>query len=321
MVSESAELSAPRLIFTRTRVSPRDQWAFVAKLGIALALGAAGTGLVLAGHPLTVAAGVVVLGLLYTHLVELQHQCLHHSAFLAASANRRAGVVLGLPMLVSYSHYRVRHLQHHRYLGTDQDSEFFGFDTRKPLTLGALLHGMFDYRRFGAVAGEAWRSWRGTWSYEDGQVADRIRKDSMAEYRLMSVAVLAAAGAAAAGFGELVLWLWVAPVLLVATPLHFLVELPEHVRCDTDSTDVLRNTRSISGSWLSRWFTNGNNLHVEHHAAMTVPINRLPERHAEVRQFAKYVDHSYWTFYRQVARDVLRRPDGSTSHTPEESAC
>ncbi|MFC9909608.1 fatty acid desaturase family protein [Streptomyces sp. NPDC059862] len=311
MVSESAELSAPRLIFTRTRVSSRDQWAFVAKLGIALALGATGTGMVLAGHPLSVTAGVVVLGLLYTHMVELQHQCLHHSAFLSSAANRRVGIVLGLPMFVSYSHYRVRHLQHHRYLGTDRDSEFFGFDTRKPLTLGAVLRGMFDYPRFATVAGEVWHSWRGTWQYEDGQVAGRIRKDSMAEYRLMSVTVLVAVAAALAGFGGLVLYLWVAPLLLVATPLHFLVELPEHVRCDTDSTDVLRNTRSISGSWFSRWFTNGNNLHIEHHAAMTVPINRLPERHEEVRQFAKYVDHSYWTFYRQVVREVLRRPSGS----------
>jgi fatty acid desaturase len=294
----------PQLLFQRARLTARDQAAFLAKLGIVAALFATGTALVLTGNPWAMAAGVFVLGALYTHMVELQHQCLHHSAFLKASRHRAVGVVLGIPLFVSYSHYRVRHLQHHRYLGTDQDSEFFGFDTRQPLTLKALLSGLFDYGRLAGVAADCYRSWRGTWTYDGGQISERIRRDSMNEHRFISLVVLAAVAVSAAGYWELVLWLWVAPLLLVGVPLHFLVELPEHIRCDNDTTDVLRNTRSISGSWFSTWYTNGNNLHVEHHAAMTVPINRLHERHDEVRQFAKYVQRSYWDFYRQVIREV-----------------
>lgn len=99
--------------------------------------------------------------------------------------------------------------------------------------------------------------------------------------------------------------MWLLPWLLVATPLHFLVELPEHLYCEDDTTDVLRNTRSISGGRFSTWFTNGNNLHVEHHAAMTVAINRLPERHGLVKRFAVYTEDSYWTFYRTVLREVV----------------
>jgi hypothetical protein len=60
------------------------------------------------------------------------------------------------------------------------------------------------------------------------------------------------------------------------------------VLCDTESTDVLRNTRTISGSRLSQRYTNGNNFHVEHHAAMAVPINRLSERHPLAKSLAKY---------------------------------
>ncbi|MCF3178965.1 fatty acid desaturase [Streptomyces polychromogenes] len=268
-------------------------------------MGAAGTALVWTENPFGIVAGIVLLGILYTHMVELQHQCLHHSAFLKVGRHRAVGAVLGLPMFVSYSHYRIRHLQHHRYLGTDQDTEFFGFDTRQPMTLRVLLRGMFDYQRLGTVAAESYRSWRGTWSYEYGQVSERIRRNSMLEYRLMALLFLAAVAASVAGYGTLVLELWVLPLLLVATPMHFLVELPEHINCENDTTDVLRNTRSISGSRFSTWLTNGNNLHVEHHAAMTVPINRLRERHDEVKEFAKFVDHSYWSFYRAVAREVL----------------
>ena len=87
---------------------------------------------------------------------------------------------------------------------------------------------------------------------------------------------------------------------------RFLVELPEHVLCDTDSTDVLRNTRSIRGSWFSTWFTNGNNLHIEHHAAMNVPISQLPARHPETIRYAEHVEETYLDFYRRLWRAVRR---------------
>lgn len=301
---QSANLLTPELIFQRSRLTVRDQRVFLAKLFMAFAIGLSGVALVLTGNMACVIAGMVILGFLYTHMVELQHQCLHHSAFLKVGLHRTVGVALGLPMLISYSHYRIRHLQHHRFLGTDQDSEFFGFDKRQPLTPRLLLRSLFDYKRIGVVIADGCRGWRGTWRYENGQVSERIRRDSMAEYRLMSSVVVLAVAASLAGFGSLVVQLWLVPWLLVATPLHFLVELPEHVNCEDDTTDVLRNTRSISGSWFSTWFTNGNNLHVEHHAAMTVPINRLPERHGAVKQFAAYTDRSYWSFYRAVLREV-----------------
>jgi fatty acid desaturase len=88
--------------------------------------------------------------------------------------------------------------------------------------------------------------------------------------------------------------------------MHFLVELPEHVLCDGDSTDVLANTRSITGSPLSTWFTNGNNLHVEHHAAMVVPMNQLRGRHGETRRRARFVEDSYAAFYRTLGRALIR---------------
>ncbi|WP_419995144.1 fatty acid desaturase family protein [Streptomyces boninensis] len=273
-------------------------------MAIALCWGAAGAALVLAGHPLTLAAGMLLLGALYPHMVELQHQCLHHSAFRKGPPHRAAGVLLGLPMLVSYSHYRVRHLQHHRFLGTDQDTEFFGFDTRGPLTYGALGRGLFDYARIAAVLRDSGRAWRGTWEYDAGRISRKMRAASSAEYRLIGAVVAAAAALSLIGYGTEVLTLWLLPMLLISTPLHFLVELPEHIRCDSDTTDVLRNTRSISGSWFSTWYTNGNNLHVEHHAAMAVPMQRLGERHAEVLRHAKHTDRTYWAFFRMVLREL-----------------
>ncbi|MGW7520031.1 fatty acid desaturase family protein [Streptomyces sp. NPDC054796] len=302
------------VLFRKVRVSARDQRVFIGKLVLALALAGGAGYLALRPNWLVALLGACLLGAVYTHMVELQHQCLHHSSFRSSRPHRLVGVPLGAPLLVAYSHYRVRHLQHHRHLGTPQDSEFFGFDTRKPLTWGQLLRGAFDYARLLGVARDIGLSLANRWTYDLGQIAERRRREVNAEYRLFGLLIVAAVAAVPLGAGELVLRLWVLP-LLFAVPMHFLVELPEHILCDTETTDVLRNTRSIKGSWFTTWYTNGNNLHVEHHAAMTVPINQLPQRHDEVRRRAVHVESSYPAFFRQVIKAV--RP-GSRPPSPEQ---
>ncbi|MEU4097208.1 fatty acid desaturase [Streptomyces sp. NPDC026673] len=296
---------SPTLLFARTRTGARDERIFLAKLALLAALTTLGATLALRPEPPAAVIGVVLLAAMYTHAVELQHQSLHHSAFRRAWPHRLVGVPLGLPMLVVYTHYRVRHLQHHRYLGTAQDSEFFGFDTREPLTKGALLRGLFDYRRLAVVVRDVARAATGRWRYELGDISPKLRRRVITEHLVLG-AVLALVGVlTAAGYHQEVLLLWLLPLLL-AVPMHFLVELPEHILCDTDSTDVLRNTRSIHGSWFSTWFTNGNNLHIEHHAAMSVPINRLPTRHAETVLYAAHVERTYPDFYRTLWQTVRR---------------
>ncbi|MFJ2477939.1 fatty acid desaturase family protein [Streptomyces sp. NPDC087659] len=302
--------TGPALLFTRTRVTARDERVFIAKLAALALFTATGAVLALRPHPLLAVTGVLLLAALYTHAVELQHQCLHHSAFRRSSRHRLIGVPLGIPLLVVYSHYRVRHLQHHRYLGTPQDTEFFDFDTRAPLTAGVLLRGLLDYRRLGVVIADVARSAAGRWTYAHGQLAPAMQRRIVAEHLLLGGVLSAAAVAAATGHGETLLRLWILPLLL-AVPLHFLVELPEHILCDTDTTDVLRNTRSIRGSRFSTWFTNGNNMHIEHHAAMTTPINLLSSRHEETQRYATHVERTYLDFYRLVWRAV-RNPEAES---------
>ncbi|MEU6205429.1 fatty acid desaturase [Micromonospora musae] len=297
--------ASPTLLFARARTSVGDERVFLAKLAVLAGLTTVGVVLALRSEPLAAVAGMVLLAAMYTHAVELQHQALHHSAFRAAWPHRLVGVPLGLPLLVVYTHYRVRHLQHHRHLGTPQDTEFFGFDTRKPLTKGALLRGLLDYPRLGVVVRDIVRAATGRWRYEFGDISATMHRRVVTEYLILGAVILFAAAVAAAGHHELVLRLWLLPLVL-AVPMHFLVELPEHVLCDTDSTDVLRNTRSIKGSWFSTWFTNGNNLHIEHHAAMNVPINQLPARHPETVRYAEHVEATYLDFYRRLWRAVSR---------------
>ncbi|MGC0211599.1 fatty acid desaturase family protein [Streptomyces levis] len=301
----SQTLASPQALYQRAPVRAKDEAVFIGKLCVLAVLTAAGIALAVQSSYLVAAVGVVLLGAAYTHAVELQHQCLHHSAFRSSRMHRIVGVPLGTPMLVSYSHYRVRHLQHHRYLGTPQDTEFFGFDTRKPLTLGALAKGLFDVSRLVGVGRDIVQCVPGHWQYDMGQISPKSRKAIIAEYRWFGTFLALLVTVCAVGGGSLVVRLWLLP-FLVAMPMHFLVELPEHILCDTDSVDVLRNTRSITGSWLTTWFTNGNNLHIEHHAAMNVPINRLRERHADTQEFGLNVQRTYFEFFTIVMREVWK---------------
>ncbi len=304
-MKEGAADAALASLFQRSSVSIADRNVFVGKLVIVVLMALIGGTLALHDNVAIMIIGIIVLAATYVHALELQHQCLHHSAFRKASCHRLIGIPLGLPMLVSYSHYRVRHLQHHHYLGTTQDAEFFGFDTRQPLTCKALLRGMFDYPRFMTVMRDVVKSALGRWRYTLGAISPKAHRNVQAEYRIIGAALLVTAVAASLGFGEVIERLWLAPLVL-AVPMHFLVELPEHLGCDSDTKDVLRNSRSITGSRFSTWFTNGNNLHIEHHAAMNVPMHRLRARHYIVRNVGKFVDSHYAGFYRAVLRQTVR---------------
>ena len=71
--------------------------------------------------------GIVLLGVMFAHGVELQHQALHGQGFRHRGVNEFFGVLLGLPMLVSFAAYQASHLRHHRHLGTPQNREFFDY--------------------------------------------------------------------------------------------------------------------------------------------------------------------------------------------------
>ena len=68
------------------------------------------------------------------------------------------------------------------------------------------------------------------------------------------------------------------PLLLIAEPMHFLIELPEHFGLNTQTDpDVLVNTRTVAAGPFLQWFTNGNNLHTAHHYHQGVPMTNMRE--------------------------------------------
>jgi fatty acid desaturase len=282
--------------FSRLRVLP-----FLGSVLIYLALLIPAALLALASHPALALTGIVLVGLIYAHGVELQHQALHNSAFPSKSWNRFVGFLLGLPMLVSFSDYQYSHLRHHRLLGTNDDREFFNYGYDRLTSLKPLLRHLFMVRHYRDVARFIAKAAMGKTKPDlKPDTAGRIRT----EYQIMAVCIVIAAGLSVALHSTAALKLWLAP-LLIAIPAHALIELPEHWGEDHDTLDVTHNTRTIAAGRFACWYTNGNNFHIEHHWLPSVPNHRFRELHARIRTEIT-PDANYWSFYKQFLGELYR---------------
>lgn len=288
----------------RTEVDGR---VFALKLGVCGVLGALGAFLSLQSALGARIPGIVLLGLMFAHAAELQHQALHGLGLRNRAANTAVGIALGVPMLISFNAYRATHLRHHRDLGTPANREFFDYGDQYgagggrsrvaavlewPLRLSMVRHyGMFAGGLLRALSGRGFAG-------ETASTSRRIRRD---HFVILAV-LLAVAGWSLAAHSPVLLWVWAAPLVLVAAPVHALIELPEHFRCETLNLDPFANTRTIRSNRLMTWFTNGNNYHVEHHLMPNLPIERLPDLHSEVRDRLRYLEPGYVHYFRQLIR-------------------
>ncbi|HEY0636476.1 MAG TPA: fatty acid desaturase [Pseudonocardiaceae bacterium] len=242
---------------------------------------------------------VPVLGLMYAHLVELQHECLHEHAYSRRWLNRAVGFVCGLFMLSSFWHYKYEHLRHHAYLGTPQNHEFFNYRFEGLGTIPGFLRGAFHLGRYLDVFADIGRGLIGRTNPRviKPKAAAKIRT----EYQLFAVALAAGIVFTVWTGSPLLLFVWVLPALLVAEPAHFLVELPEHFGLNTQSDpNVLSNTRTVYGSWFGKWYTNGNDLHTAHHYHQGVPMSQVPKLHEIIEDRIETTEPSYWSFYKNV---------------------
>ncbi|MDV9171381.1 fatty acid desaturase [Streptomyces sp. W16] len=258
------------------------------------------------GLPATLAAAALA-GLMYAHLVELQHECLHEHAFHSRTLNRLCGVISGTFMLSSFWHYKHDHLRHHAFLGTPQNQEFFNYrfrDLHRWYGLGFVLAALHP-GRYANVARDLVLCCLGR--PVPGVVRELDARKIRAEYRLLAV-LLAGAIAFSVLTGDLLLlWVWLLPTLLVSEPAHFLIEMPEHFGLNTQSDpNVLTNTRTIRASRPAQWFTNYNNLHTAHHYHQGVPMAQAVRLHALIADRVVPTEESYWSFYRSVLTGRIR---------------
>lgn len=278
---------------------------FCAKFALAVSIIAAGSALMLSGSLWLFALGIFIQGAIYVHMLELQHSALHMHAFGSPRLSRVVGFILGLPMFVSYSQYQYVHMQHHKWLGTKQNSETFSYHDGKLSSVSGFLKGMFDYSRLLTVLQRIHKAFSGQ-LLSDGKNAlmeTRIRE----EHQLFAIVL---ASTVLISFLVHSVWpalLWLLP-LLIAEPVHFLMALPDHFGLPAHSNpNVFENTRTIRGSWFSHWYTNYSTMHMAHHYNMHVPIENIPklQKLLEDQIPSTSCNDSYPEFYSQVINGEL----------------
>jgi fatty acid desaturase len=248
---------------------------------------------------------VLVIGLLYAHLVELQHECLHEHAYRRRWLNRLAGFGAGLGMLSSFSHYKYEHLRHHAFLGTPRNQEFFNYRFRNLDSPLGFVRASFHLGRYQDVFRLIGLSLIGRCNQKIGKVnaAKRIRT----EYAAFGIVLAGTVVLSILTGSWLAVWCWLLPAILVAEPAHFLIELPEHYGLNTQTDpNVLTNTRTVQAGWFGRWYTNGNDLHTAHHYHQGVPMAQVPRLHELITDRIATVDSSFPQFYRKVVTGELR---------------
>jgi len=250
----------------------------VTKLLIVIALITVFVTLVLLTRGALLVLSMILLGLMYAHAVELQHQCLHNTGFRSRRLNRGVGIVLGLPQLVSFSDYQSSHFQHHKLLGTPEDREFFNYGYEALTSLKSLIPHLLMLRHYWDVAVNISKSLRGlTRTDVPARAAQRIRT----EYLIMAGFLFSIAAITVAFNSLIFLKIWLLP-LLIAIPTHALIELPEHIGCENQTNDVLRNTRTIKASRFG-----------------------VPELHKKLETRIAHLESSYVSFYWWFLRQLF----------------
>jgi len=279
-------------------INPRT---FTAKLLLALSLLSLGLYLVSIDSFVALVIGILLIGAMFAHAVELQHQCLHNTGFKSRAANRIFGILLGLPTLSSFHRYRRAHLEHHRRLGTPNDVTFFTYRFLENPTFGSFLYDFFGIAHLkSALASVLLQGKSGL--ITEGSSADEDYTAERVDYALMAFMLTCFYLYSITTGSDFLLKTWLLPMIFVAQPIHFLVELPEHIGCAPRSTDPFRNTRTIAGSWFSYWFTNGNNFHVEHHLAPALSMDQMRDLFLQNKGRHHHYHHSYFDFFTSIFR-------------------
>lgn len=254
------------------------------------------------------ALAILVIGLIYGHLVELQHETLHEHAYHSRRLNRIFGFISGAFMLSSFSHYKFEHLRHHAFLGTPQNTEFFNYRFRGLNSWWGFLYATFHLGRYTDVFRNIVRSLLGR--PIPGVNRERDLRRIRAEYRLFAAGIVAGIAISVVTGSYFIVFAWVLPLVLVAEASHYLIEMPEHFGLNTQTdSNVLTNTRTINSTKFAAWYTNYNNLHTAHHYHQGVPMAMVPELHKVAKDGFRVVETSYPSFYLKVIRGEYRYED------------
>lgn len=226
-----------------------------------------------------VLASAYLAGAFICHgLLVMIHECSHRLVFRSTGANRVAGIIANLPILIpSYIQFERYHLKHHAFLGRKE------FDGSIPFQWEAALISNSWWRKL------MWLCFQFVFQLLRSYKLDRVKLNK--KWLLLNVALQLSCNIAVYSlFGfEAILYLFLS--FLFSTGLHPLGGrwLQEHY--------VLANNQETNSyyGWLNLLSFNVG-YHTEHHDFPSVPWNKLPLiKKAALSRYQNRIYFNSWT--------------------------
>lgn len=241
-------------------------------------------------------AAYVVMGAALHACGILMHEAVHGNFFRHPALDRWSAFLLGAPVCVSGSAYRVTHLLHHRHTrGAEDPDEFTNYvQGRRGLSVLFYAWGVVGLLIFLAhVPATALR--RGT-------RADRVAV--LTEYALLvALYGVVALIAARRGATEVLVRAWLIPMAVAAAIVN-VRGWAEHML--TQPGHPLTQTRTVTSNAVVRFLMCNLNYHLEHHLFPGMPWYHLPKAHAllaeDYRRAGAFVYGSYLAFLWDAVR-------------------
>jgi len=235
--------------------------------------------------------GYIVIGLCIHGMANLMHEGIHNNLFNNKTYNYLYGFVAGIPALFSITAYKVNHLIHHKYTGSEKDpDELFNFSKNKILInilfYLFLIVGIFLYLIHVPVN-----------ALRHGSTRERIK--ILLEYAIM-IALYVTIITLSMQYNrfDIVLHCWLIPVLFAAL-FGNIRGWAEHML--TDKKHILLNTRTVTSNPVFSFLNINLNYHLEHHLFPAMPWYNLPKLHRlllpEYNKVNATVYSSYLTFF------------------------
>lgn len=293
-----AELSPAKRAALRDLHTVDRRWNCVAALFPAVWFAGAAVVIAFPYWPVRI-LGYIVIGTAIHGMAVLVHETSHYSMFRNRLLDRIIGFLMGVPVFVSYTAYRVLHGDHHKYTRDEGDPDEFNNVTGNKFLLSLLFYAWLVIGTpVYLIHVAATALIRGT---------NRERFDVIVEYILL-VGIFIAGYLAFRHFGrfDILLHCWALP-MLVAMLFGNIRSWAEHTM--TIPGDPWTQTRTVTSNWLVSLSMCNLNYHLEHHLCPGIPWYNLPRMHAllqdEYRRSNAFIYRSYLRFLFDAFRNGI----------------
>jgi fatty acid desaturase len=255
------------------------------------------TGVALYTNPLTVLAGIALLGGRQLGFAALMHDCGHGILF----ANKNANSIIGqwlcaFPILSDLPRYAAGHRRHHALAGTHDDPDLPNYD-KYPVSTASFRRKV--WRDLTAQTGR--KALRATWRRGKSDLGKAPwNGNALAGHAIVNGAMFTALYFAGEGWLYL---MWPVAYLTSYQLIARLRQVAEHGAVpDLYSADPRMNTRTTLVRWYERIFVApfDLNYHLEHHFHSGVPCYQLRAFHGFLKSKGVYDETEFPNGYGEL---------------------